>query len=74
MTYLRCFQDAATFSQNHTHHRRQDKTGQNISADEATFNAFFRKLQPINTAKGVKSPLYNIILHYELIKEILKNC
>lgn len=31
-----------------------------------------RTLQPINTAKGVNSPLYNMLLQYELIKKVLK--
>jgi hypothetical protein len=47
MANHRCFQDTDTFYQNHTQHIRQDKTGQNVSADEVTF-IFFRTLQPIN--------------------------
>jgi hypothetical protein len=65
MTCPRYFQDADTLSQNHTQHRGQDKTGQNVSADEATFTLFFlRTLQPMNTVKGVRSlPLqYNTTL------------
>jgi hypothetical protein len=33
---------------------------------------FFLTFQPINMAKGVKSPLYNIMLHYELITKFPK--
>jgi hypothetical protein len=40
MTNSRCFKDADTFSQNHTQHRRQDKTGQNVSAAEAKVTVF----------------------------------
>jgi len=35
MTNSRCFEDADTFFQNHTQHRREDKTGQIVSAAEA---------------------------------------
>jgi hypothetical protein len=56
MTYPPCFKEADTISQNHTQDRKQDKTGQNVSADEATLTFFLRKLQPINIVEGVRSP------------------
>jgi hypothetical protein len=40
MTNFRCFEDADTFSQNHTQIRRQDKTRKNVSAAEATVKVF----------------------------------
>jgi hypothetical protein len=55
MTNSRCFKDADTVPQNHTQQKKQDKTGQNVSAAKTTvkiFLFFFKHSSPLILRKA----------------------